>query len=287
MRTWKAILLGSIVGLGACACFLWPALLSKPELLLSLQQKWPELSLVWLSGYGLTVVVCCVAYVLGTGRRGWMGTYVLELSRAQYWTAALLLLVLDVAHSPLAPDAALPRILLVRPAVTACAGLILIGAMGFLIAGLGLAVTERQQKSSRDVNLEASLREMLALWQEQTSIATARSSSAEAWRASMQAALDALVRETGRLKDEMRAAVEELRTAKASGLPAQAEPTEVAMLHDAMRSIEQSVPRLEQVANSLSAAVSELQYSVPPSTGAIAELDELLRDVSETGQMPV
>lgn len=287
MRTWKAILLGSIVGLSACACFLWPALLSKSALLSSLHEKWPELSLIWLSAYGLTVVVCCVAYVLWTGRRGWMGAYILELSRAQYWTAALLLLVLDVLHRPLAPDAALPRVLLVRPALTACAGLLLVGVIGFLVAGLGTAVAERRRAASHGENLEASLREMLALWREQVSVAATQSSSAGAWRASVQAALDSLVQETGRLKDELHAAVAEFRASKTPGLPAQAEPAEVAMLQEAMRSIEQSVPRLEQVANSLSAAASELQYSVPTSTGAIAELDELLRDVSETGQMPV
>jgi hypothetical protein len=292
MRTWKAILLGVLVGLSATACYLGSALLSKSALLLALREKWPELSLVWLVAYGVAVAVCCVAHVLRTGRREWLRTYLLELVNVQYWTAAVLLLALHLWRIPLGLDAALPPILLAHPALTACVGLVLTGFIGALVAGFGLALSERHGVSYRGEDLEASLREMLALWQEQMSVAAAESSSAEKWRTSMSAALDALVRETSRLKDEVQAAVDEFRASNASGPPAQAEPADIAMLHDAMRSIEQSVPRLEQIANSLSAAVlSAGQHGLTASTGAIADLsgqlDELLRDVSETGQMPV
>lgn len=289
MRTSKAILLGSIVGLSASAYFLWPALLSKSELLLSLRENWPETLLIWLVAYGSTVVIFCVADVLRAPRGRWLRTYVLELGKAQYWTAAFMLLVLDLSHPAIAVDASLPPIFLLHPALTACAALILIGIIGALIATVGLALSGRHRTLSRDDNLEASLREMIASLQAQPSVARVQS-SAEDWQKSMQGAVDALVRETSLLRAEVHTAVEELRASKVSGPTAQSEPTEVTMLHDAARSIEQSVPKLEQVVSSLSAVMlSAHQDILTASTGAIAtvssQLDELLRDVNEPGQM--
>jgi hypothetical protein len=293
MRTWKAILLASMAGVIASAYFLWPALLSKSELLLSLREKWPEISLIWLFTYGFLIVVLCVVHILRTCRRRsrWVQAYVLELAKAQYWTAALMLLALDLSHLPLGVDSPLPPIMPVHPALTSFGALILIGVIGFLITGIGLTLSERQQTPYLSGNLEGSFREILTLLRAQTSAAAVQSSSAEMWQGSMYEALNALALETSRLRDELHTAIEELRASRMAEPIPQAEPTEFATLREAAFSIEQSVPKLEQAINSLSTvALSTNQYTTTiASADAISDisgqLDELLRDVSEHGQM--
>ena len=283
MRTWKTILLGSLVGICADAYFLWPALLSKAELLSSLRGKWPELSLIWLVAYGVSVVILCVAYMLQSPRDKWLRTYFLELCKAQYMTAAFVLLVVGLSHIPLTVDASLPSILLVRPALSVLAALVIVGFIGSLIIPIGLILSGRDPMSPQRGNLEASLREMIALWRAQTSMTAAQSPN-EDWQKSMLTSLEALVRQTSLLRGELRTVVEELRASKASG-PNQNKETEVAAVQEAARSIEQSVPKLEQVVNSLSAAAfsarqSALTASGPEIAEVSSQLDELLRDVS-------
>jgi len=282
MRTWQTILLGSLVGISADAYFLWPALLSKGELLSSLREKWPELSLIWLVAYGVSVVILCVAYVVRTYRNRWLRAYFLELGKAQYGTAAFVLLGIGLSQMPLTVDVSLPPMLLVRPALSAFAALVITGFIGWLVIPIGLTLSGRYPPSSRADNLETSLREMVASWR----ATTAAQSPGEDWQKSMLTSLEALVRQTSLLRGELRAVVEDLRASKASE-PTQSKATEVAMFHEAARSIEQSVPKLEQVVNTLSAAALSVRQCASMASGPeIAELssqlDELLRDVSST-----
>lgn len=284
MWTWKAILLSAAAAIATSASLLWPGLMSKSEVLFFLQDKWPELSLIGLAAYGLSMVIFSVAHILWTSRRGsrWFRCYMFELIKGQYWTAVLILFVLEAMHTSLEVTWPLPPSLLMHPALTAVATLLLTGLIGLWVIGVALVAPSprRRGMSSSIENLEIAMGEIRSLLQ--TRAPQNLALPADDWRVSLRDAIEALVQETSRLRKEVSAATEELRNSRQPERSGQIELGEIAMLRDAAVSIEQSVPKLAQIAESVSAAASGNRDVATASAGIIAEeLDELLRDVRE------
>lgn len=281
MKSWKAILVSLLLAFGLTAYSLWPTLLSRSELLFSIRARWPELLLGWLVTYGFAIVILCAAHLLRTsrGESRWVLAYMLDLAAAQYWSAVVILLALELTHTPIALSLTLPPILMTHPALAGVGILLLAGVIGFVVIEGGLLVLGR-----RGTFPEASRHDMpRSSGAQKTSATLAPSPSAEDWKIFMRDALEPLVQETRQLREAVRAAIEEFRASTRSQPSGQLELTEVAVFRDAAVAIEQSVPKLAQIADALSAAAGQTGHHLvsTASAGAVAEeLDELLRGIT-------
>jgi hypothetical protein len=174
---------------------------------------------------------------------------------------------------------------MMHPAFAGVGALFLAGLIGFVIIEVGVLIG-----GPRRTRAEASRRKTReSSGVPKTSVDAAL--SAEDLKILMRDATEALTRETSELRAEVHTAIEELRGSTRSEISGGLESQEVAVLHDAALSIAQSVPKLAQIIDALSAvaAHSNHQFVSTASASAVAEeLDEVLREITaQTAAHPI